>query len=102
VSKRTRASFTKKVKCRAKNTLELVHAGVVGPVEKSLSGANYATVLTEDAARWKVVYPTKSKAEALPTLKRYTEDVKVLTKGHRLKALWLLSEEWQWGRVRWR
>jgi len=87
VSKHTRASFPSSTRQRSKNPLELVHTDVLGPMEKSVGGATYAVMFTDDATRWRMVYFMRAKSETLTMLKRYIQDMGVLMKGKKLKEL---------------
>ena len=86
--KHKKTAFSSKPRERAKAPLELVHTDVLGPIrDASLGGARYAIAFTDDYSRWRVVYVMKRKSEALACLKRYTEDMKVLLRGHKVQAL---------------
>ena len=87
VSKHTRASFSSSTRQRSKDPLKLVHTDVLGPMEKSVGGATYAVMFTDDATRWRMVYFMRAKSDTLTMLKRYIQDVGVLMKGKRLKEL---------------
>jgi hypothetical protein len=87
VSKHIRASFPASKKPRSSKPWELVYTDVLGPVDTSIGGARFAVMFTDDATRWRVVYPMKAKSDTLIMLKRYIEDMGVLMKGRRIKTL---------------
>jgi transposase InsO family protein len=70
--KQRRAPFPQKAKYRAKDTLELVHADLCGPIwQANPSGKRYFMLLVDDASRymWAVMLSMKDSAE--DTIKKF-------------------------------
>lgn len=93
VAKHVRASFPASKKPRSKNPWDLVFTDVMGPVEPSLGGARYAVMFTDDATRWRVIYPMKAKSDTLAMFKQYIKDIGVLMKGRKVKAVSCLRSD---------
>lgn len=88
VAKHKHASFTNAADHQAKEALELVHTDVMGPMEvKSLGGARYAILFTDDKTRWRNVQFMKAKSESLKSLQQYVLDMSGLLKGKKVKML---------------
>ena len=93
VGKHSHASFPGSAEHRAKVPLERVHTDVLGPIEvKSLGGAEYAVMFTDDATRWRMVYFMKRKSDVLDCMKQYVLDISGLMRGQRVKGFDLKSD----------
>ena len=87
LGKQARNSFPRRAEYRAKNTLELIHTDICGPITpKSFGDKRYFITFIDDYTRKTWVYFLKEKSEAFETFKKFKVMVEKRT-GYYIKAL---------------
>ena len=72
---------------RARQTLDLVHSDVCGPLEvQSVGGARFYVTFIDDHSNWSVMYPRRKKSESFRYYKKFVIFSETYT-GNRIKVL---------------